>query len=203
VAIDIPYRTIEELSGIAAEFLEKHNANETIPVPIEQIVETGFGMDIVPMPGLQQNWDVEAFITRDLTEIRVDEYVFMNRLKRYRFSLAHELGHRVLHGEYWREMEFDDIASWKQAQADISGKVYGGAEFQANTFAGCVLVPTQPLGQKIGEWVQLAGEKGVDVGDIATGAREFIEEKVALDFEVSHQVVSIRMERSGMWDEFV
>ena len=37
-----------------------------------------------------------------MTEIRVDQYVYMNRLNRYRFSLVHELAHRILHPDLWK-----------------------------------------------------------------------------------------------------
>jgi len=67
------------------------------------------------VPGLQTGFDVVAFITRDLKEIRVDEYVYLNRIARYRFSLAHELAHRLLHPDLWQQIEFHDIASWKAA----------------------------------------------------------------------------------------
>ena len=104
-----PYLSKDELRQRAEQFLERHNPNRTIPVPIEFIIESDFAMDIVPVPGLQAGFDVVAFITKDMSEIRVDEYVYMNRLNRYRFSLAHELAHRILHPDLWEEVDFDDV----------------------------------------------------------------------------------------------
>lgn len=110
-----PYLSKDKLRQRADKFLADHHPKGTIPVPIEFIIESDFAMDIVPVPGLQSGFDVVAFITNDMSEIRVDEHVYMNRLNRYRFSLAHELAHRVLHADLWSEVEFHDVESWKNA----------------------------------------------------------------------------------------
>ena len=45
-------------------------------MPIEEIVEFRFDMDIVPEPGLHAHFDIDSYITHDLREIRVDEFVY-------------------------------------------------------------------------------------------------------------------------------
>ena len=141
-----PYISAQQLRSLAEDFLSQHNPDRQIPVPIERIVEVDFGMDIVPMPGLQSGYAIVAFITKDLQEIRIDEYVYLNRVTRYRFSLAHELAHRILHGDLWKTIEFRDIATWKAAVADsIPDDQYGFLEYHANCFAGFVLVPRNEL----------------------------------------------------------
>jgi Zn-dependent peptidase ImmA (M78 family) len=62
------------------------------------------------MPGLQTNFDTAAYITSDLTEIRVDQSVYETRENRYRFSLAHELAHKILHAEVFQQLSFSTIA---------------------------------------------------------------------------------------------
>jgi len=98
MAYKAPYLPYDELRRRAEAFLERHNPNETIPVPIEAIVEFDFGIDIVPTPGLQNAFEIVGYIAKDLQSIYIDSYVFEHREKRYRFSLAHELAHRILHG---------------------------------------------------------------------------------------------------------
>lgn len=63
MAFKAPYLSKDELRQRAERFLERHNPNLAIPVPIEFIVESDFSMDIVPVPGLQAGFDVVAFIT--------------------------------------------------------------------------------------------------------------------------------------------
>lgn len=48
VEIKAPYHSYEDLRRKADEFLAKYHATGTIPVPIEEIVEFQFRMDIVP-----------------------------------------------------------------------------------------------------------------------------------------------------------
>ena len=98
MAFKAPYLPYDTLRPRADAFLRQYHPDRTLPVPIELIVERDFGIEIVPMPGLQYGFDTVAFISRDLTEIRVDEDVFKSRPNRYRFSLAHELAHRLLVG---------------------------------------------------------------------------------------------------------
>lgn len=197
-----PYLSKDELRQRVERFVENHNPNCTTPVPIEFIIESDFAMDIVPIPGLQAGFDVVAFITKDMTEIRVDEYVYMNRLNRYRFSLAHELAHRILHPDLWKEIDFDDIESWKAVvEESIPEREYSFIEFHANFFAGLVLVPSPELREQFVECIELTKQHGLDASDEATGAKDVIESNIARHFEVSRDVIHRRIEADGLWDE--
>lgn len=197
-----PYLSKDELRQRAEQFLADHHPGRSIPVPIEFIVESQFGMDIVPVPGLQAGFDVVAFITKDLQEIRVDEYVYMNRLNRYRFSLAHELAHRILHPDLWSEIDFHDIQSWKTViEQSIPEREYGFIEFHANFFAGLVLVPPPELREQFAQCIDLTKQHGLDVSDEATGAKDIIESHIARNFDVSRDVIHRRVETDGLWDE--
>ena len=69
MAFKAPYISKDELRRRAHEFLQEHNPAGTIPVPIEFIVEKHFGRDIVPMPRLEANFDMVAFLTRQLSRV--------------------------------------------------------------------------------------------------------------------------------------
>jgi hypothetical protein len=200
VAFKAPYFSKDELRLRAADFLARHNPRGSIPVPIDYIIERDFDMDIVPMPGLQDNFDVVAFITRDLREIRVDEYVYLHRVARYRFSIAHELAHRILHPELWQAIEFHDIRGWKKAIAEsIPEREYGFVEFHANFFAGLVLVPAADLESQLRACLNTATAQGIDPSDEATGARDLIEGYLGRAFEVSRDVIHRRVDADGLW----
>ena len=197
-----PYSSKDELRQRAEQFLERHNPHRTIPVPIELIIESDFAMDIVPIPGLQAGFDVVAFITKDMSEIRVDEYVYLNRLNRYRFSLAHELAHRIFHSDLWREVTFHDIESWKVViEESIPEREYSFIEFHANFFAGLVLAPPPELREQFVACFELAKRHGLDPMDEATGAKDVIESKIARHFKVSRDVVHRRIEADNLWEE--
>src|SRR5206468_4273338 len=76
----------------------REHPQETISVDIEGIIDVGYGINIIPRHGLMERFQIDAFISRDLTEIVVDKGVYDQRPpNRYRFSLAHEFAHLILH----------------------------------------------------------------------------------------------------------
>lgn len=108
------------------------------------------------------------------------------RPNRYRFSLAHELAHRVLHKDIFSEVEFTDIAGWKAAMTDsIPEKAYGYLEWHANSFAGLVLVPPAQLQDGFFNAVKEAKDCGVDCNSFSDTTRGIMEDYIARDFEVS------------------
>ena len=120
-----PFLQYDDLRVRAEDFLSQYHLQRTIPVPIEAIIELQFGMDIVPMPGLG-HFDVVAYVSQDMNEIRVDEFVQRERPARYRFCLAHELSHKLLHADVFRELRFEDISGWKNLVSNvIPEKEYG------------------------------------------------------------------------------
>ena len=88
---DIPVYSYEDLRQKADDFLREYHPSGDIPVPIEEIVEFAFNINIVPVLGLQREFEVEGFTSGDLQNIYVDEYVYSDRITRYRFTLAHEI----------------------------------------------------------------------------------------------------------------
>lgn len=77
--IKAPYLPYDVLRERAEKFLGQYHPTREIPVPIEEIIEFQFQMDIVPEPGLREHFDVDSYITSDLEEIRVDEFVCRSR----------------------------------------------------------------------------------------------------------------------------
>jgi hypothetical protein len=187
-----PYLPYDALRKVAKEFLGRHNAHQHFPVPIEEIVDVDFGLDIVPMPGLHQAFDVDSFISNDLSEIRVDQFVYETRPGRYRFSLAHELSHRLIHAEVYREFRFSTIAEWKGVISSISDKDYRLLEWQANSLAGLILVPSHELAPRFIEAYDRVEAIGLD--PVESAAIEAIESHLAAEFAVSPAVVHRRLE---------
>ncbi len=162
-------------------------------MPIERIIEFDFELDIVPVPGLMQKFDVDAFITSDLTEIRVDRYIQERRSNRYRFSLATELAHVFLHKEVFRELRFASITEWKRVIASIPEEAYGWIEYQAYCWGGLVLVPAKPLKDKFDDCVATAAAAGIKWDELSQKSRRPILDSIARTFDVSMEVVSKRM----------
>jgi hypothetical protein len=199
MAFKAPFFHYEDLRRYAEAFLSEHHPGRQIPVPIEHIVDVRLGIEIVPVPGLG-NFDTVAYLSHDLTEIRVDEFVYHHRPNRYRFSLAHELGHRVLHADVYRQFEFSDVASWKHVMTNVIPlEQYRYLESHANSFAGLVLAPAAELREAFFDYVEKGQAQEIDFDEAGTGARELVENHIAGIFEVSSEVIHKRIEFDKLW----
>jgi len=197
LAFKAPYFSKEDLRGRAEAFLAKHHSTRVMPVPIELIVEE-MGIDIVPTPGLQLVCDVDAYTTWDLQWICVEEFVYLNRPARYRFSLAHEVGHIELHAAIFKEHRFHTADEWKAFATSMDDDQYSYLEFHANEFAGHLLVPRQELLPET-EACKLRVSEVLDISKTDPDAfRAFVAECIAQRFEVSPQVALRRMEREAI-----
>ena len=196
--IKAPYFSYEDLRRRADEFLAQHHPDATIPVPIEEIVEFELCIDIVPAPGLHQLLEVDAFITSDLREIWVDQFVYDSRPGRYRFTLAHEIGHSILHADIFGAQSFHSIDEWKAFMNSIPDKEHGWLEYQAYGFAGLALVPRNPLEAATEQCVDLIRKEGIDLAENWDFAWSRIAAFVAKRFEVSTAVVERRLQKDGV-----
>jgi len=70
---------------------------------------------------------------------------------RWRFTLAHEIGHLVLHQEYAEENSFQSIIDDDNYVNAINNKDIARMEAQANQFASYLLMPMQAFIAKYGE----------------------------------------------------
>jgi Zn-dependent peptidase ImmA (M78 family) len=201
MSISIPFLSDHVLRHAAEEFLAAHHPSRKIPVPIEAIVEFQLGIDIVPIPGIHRAYDIDSMLSHDMRQICVDEAVFEDFPGRYRFSLAHEVGHRQLHAEIYSQLEYLDIAQWKGIIAnEIGEKDYGKLEFQAYAFAGLILVPPAPLADRFRAAIALAESKGLTVKTDSDVARDAVESYLSREFVVSRDVIRRRLTYDKLWE---
>ena len=83
-----PFLSYEKINELVEDFLEKYGIGSRLPVPIDEVIEFEYGIDIVPFPNLQNDFDIDGFISGDLSSIYVDDSIFRTRPFRYRFTLA-------------------------------------------------------------------------------------------------------------------
>lgn len=136
---------LEDVQREANSFLQKFHPEDTLPIPIEEIVELRIGINLSVISGIKQLLDVDAFITNKFTEIFVDALSFQKFAARTRFSIAHEIGHLVLHREWYEENGPDNIDDYIKFLDKIDEESYKKVERQASTFAGLVLLPTNHI----------------------------------------------------------
>ena len=144
INLNVPFLKNEYIASVADSFL-KQNQLISIPINIEYVIDPKLRIDIVPTPGLQDLADTDGYCSSDCTAIYVDEFVYKKRYFRYRFTLAHELGHIVLHKLYFSKLKFSSVSEWANVADQIDPWDYSKMEYQAYMFAGMVLVPAEFL----------------------------------------------------------
>ncbi|NQS98440.1 MAG: ImmA/IrrE family metallo-endopeptidase [candidate division Zixibacteria bacterium] len=198
-----PYLNNQHIEKRAKDFLEQYHASGGIPIPIENIIEFDLELDIIPIPGLKRAFDVEAWISRDLKSITVDEACILKYPNRYRFSLAHELGHIFLHPSVFASANYENIEEYKLFQENIDPIEYSNLEWQANLFAALTLVPTKALKEKFDEGCKLLTQAGYSsLEDLIESQNfpQFVSTWMAKQFEVSAQVIIRRLKRERLID---
>jgi hypothetical protein len=175
---------------------------DKLPVPVLDLAEFDLGLELVPKANLRRAGDIEALLLGDLKTIVVDRDAFMDPRaeNRLRFSVAHEIGHLILHGELYRNLRHANLDAWRQFIQDIPEREYGWLESHACEFAGRFLVPSGPLRESFGEAVQIAMSAGFTEWD-ATGetALGFIANHICRRFGVSAEVIARRLRIEGFW----
>lgn len=200
----MPFRpqvlSYEDIRARAEDFLSEFHVERTLPVPIEEIVEFDFDIEVVPLEGILDDLGVDAFLTSDLQHIYVDAFVVQHRARRFRFSLAHELAHHELHRPLYDESRIRSVRDWRAVQGAISEEDYAWFEFQANSFAGLVLVPAAELRETLQAALRAAKAAGLSEATIWSEAgKSYIARWLADQFDASEQVVERRMEKDGLW----
>ncbi|MBR2544402.1 ImmA/IrrE family metallo-endopeptidase [Candidatus Saccharibacteria bacterium] len=157
------------------------------PIDIEKLCDY-LKIAILPVAGLADNFRIDAFISTDFKTIYADAEKYRCENHRYRFSVAHEIGHYLLHREYFssRVWSFEE---WK----DLSGSgVSRVAESQANYFAGSLLAPEGALLAMLN--TEFGGSFARNY--FTTGSKELKNMLTSLQklFNVSKEVVSRRIQ---------
>jgi Zn-dependent peptidase ImmA (M78 family) len=139
--------TQDKIREIAEEFRSEYIFNKSLPVDIEHVIEVTMGIIIIPMKGLQKTCDMEGFISKDFKKIYVDEELYMDEryYKRVRFTIAHEIGHLLLHRSNIDGLKFESETDWIKFRMGMNDETLGWFETQASEIAGRILVPFDQL----------------------------------------------------------
>lgn len=136
-----PILSYGEINERVEQFLKDQHPKGTLPIPIEDIADLNLRLNIFPFPGMQRDFDIDGFTSNDLTTIYVDEFIYSRRPTRYRFTLAHEVGHLILHRGLIESVHPRSITEWQDFILNVDKEAYDWLEWQAYSFAGLLLVP--------------------------------------------------------------
>jgi Zn-dependent peptidase ImmA (M78 family) len=138
-----------------------------------------------------------------LTGIVVDHDHYMDEkfANRMRFSFAHELGHLFLHNDFYARVVFESAEEWKEILLSLPDTDYRYFEYQANEFAGRLLVPREDLVEEIEKSVETLKRNNMleylkgDPYAVLSG----ITPRRSRIFGVSSDVIERRVDREKLW----
>lgn len=181
----IPYLAKETIIKEVENLLEEH-WNGVFPVDVELLCD-GLGVGIFPIPNLNRDFHIDAYVSADFKTIYVDEAEFKKESLRYRFSVAHELGHLLLHRKYY-PVGIKNMDEWLKASERIATN---NAEYQANFFAANLLVPSKEFAIVLNEYYN--GDFLKNVWSASGSERERIFGSIRRAFKVSNDVIARRI----------
>ena len=192
-----------ELWSFADDIRKTYWPEGTLPINIEKIVEFRLNLLIKPKRGLFSSIDMDAYLEMDLTAIVVDYDFYMNEkfVNRLRFSFAHELGHFFLHKEMFAEFDIRTVEDWKNFILNISDYEYSSFEWQANEFAGRLLVPHSDLVLSIEQAANIIKENNLTdyLENDPDAVLSRVSPTICKPFGVSADVIKRRVEREDLW----
>lgn len=177
---------------------------DLLPVDVFTLVELRLRLDVIPFNDLVAKYGIDAALKPDFTGLYVDaeSYVLWERgpvwkQNRLRFSVAHELGHFVLHRDAAAKVKFRSFEEFARHFNVSDGPKYH-LEQEANEFAGRLLVPIMRLRE---QFDQFANQIGAIIPSWISSEdlRLKFAETVAPKFGVHTQAVLTRLDRESLW----
>lgn len=155
------------------------NQNSLSSPPIDVFsISKNRGIEIVP----SDLGDISGILFREGNRITIG----INQTHpetRKRFTVAHELGHLILHGD--QPLHVDKVFAIK-LRSHVSSEAVDLEEIEANAFAAELLMPTGMMQQKL-----------QDLPGVLDYEKETVISKLAKDFKVSPQAMTIRLINLG------
>jgi hypothetical protein len=183
-------------------FRERYWPSGKIPVDVMTIAEFDLGLEIRPVSRMREEEDIDALLLGDWQTLMVDQrhYIDDRYLNRLRFSVAHELGHYVLHRAIFEQMPRASIEEWVRFTIDLPDKEYGFLEYHAYEFAGRLLVPPTELASEFEVAVSLAERSGLKRSELRDERHMgYLAKPIAARFAVSVDVIERRLTKEGLW----
>jgi hypothetical protein len=208
IRLGVGFVSDDRLCQEATALLVRHGRLGIIPVDVEMLVEKDMGLEIIPVPGLRDLAGETGTGTESFTDTRaiyVDQRIMERVPVRYRFSLAHEVGHIVLHGSILDAHRFGSVAEWKDFMCRVHLDDHFRMEYQASAFAGHLLVPTGHLARLVRQgipsvesMVNEARALGFDRSQYLPNALAVLTDQMRGAFDVSADVLRRRIGKEGL-----
>ena len=212
----VPKEAIEAGTlALLGGYSRKYGLTVVPPIPVEEILEAHLGLayDFDDLPKLLNMPDVLGGTWFQSREVKIDQSldptVFPSQLGRYRFTVAHEVGHWELHRDRFLSAEGQAaMFAGEDRPVICRSNDRSSLEWQADSFAGYLLMPKDMV---FAQWEAMHGnrEPYIAIDEIedlkarwglADDDRPTVDvaRQMAPVFEVSAQAMQIRLIELGL-----
>lgn len=200
-----PFLSRISVKNEVEKFVNQFGDGWEYPLDVELLAED-IGLRLKLLPDIEQRYNQLAMLSGDLKFIQIEESLFLNDryVNRYRFSIAHELGHWYLHSNLFKKVEYRNASEWAEFLCAIPDDEKGYLEIHANRFASELLVPTNLLIPKVQEqtenikaYIKLLPDAN------ATDTIDYIAPRIALEFGVSEQTMINRIKNEEIIEKYI
>jgi hypothetical protein len=200
-----PVLSWREIAAAARAFAEEHSlAARPYPLDVEEIAECDLGMEIRLATGVLEEFGSPAQIAPgdDHPIITVDADQYRQHTSFYRYSVAHEIGHYVLHRDWlvkvWRLIT--SVESWKKVIVARSEDDYQWIEAQAEEFASYLLAPEVVFEPFLMDQLSLLDK--IDASLSSEDVLPYLANPVGEHFAMSNSAAQARIRKSKQWKHF-
>lgn len=198
--IQVPQISVEEIWALADEFRAEQGEWGNRPVDIERILDLNLGFTIQTKRKLKEKTGTDAMLLagdKKVIAVDYDEFHDPGSWPMLHFSMAHELGHYLLHKvkfDIYKDANFQNVDDWVAFLNAIPLDVHFNLEQQANQFAGRLMVPKDELMEKLEEALYKKGLRP-PVSDEDFNA---VTSRLGRKFGVSSKCIEVRMDRESI-----
>ena len=202
---EAPFLSRASINKEVEKFVNQFGDGWEYPLDVELLAED-IGLRLKLLPDIEQRYKQLAMLSGDLKFIQIEESHFLNKryVNRYRFSIAHELGHWYLHSNLFKKVEYKNTSEWADFLCAIPDDEKGYLEIHANGFASELLVPTNLLIPKVREqtenikaYIELLPDAD------ATDTIDYIAPRIAPEFGVSEQTMINRIKNEKIIENHI
>lgn len=196
----------KEIAQQARAFaIEYKLAKRDFPLDVEEIAEFDLGIEIRLCPGVLEDFGSPAQIAPGDKHpiITVDAEQYRQQTSFYRYSVAHEIGHYILHRK-WLEKVWQLISSvekWKQVILTQSEDDYQWMEGQAEEFASYLLAPEEVFEPFLA--TQVSKIERIDVPLQSEDILPYLANPIGEFFGMSNSAAQARIRKSSQWNKLV
>lgn len=212
------YLKEEEIEAAVQELLRgygsKYGPIISPPIPVEEMPECYLELDfrLDDLADLYGTPDVLGATSISGRTIAIDESldptIDPSKEGRYRFTVSHEIGHWELHRHLFPVPSYESPYTGETGTIVCQSNTGGSLEWQANCFAGHLLMPTNMVYETweaiygsrdsyyaVDEISDICARRGTKWGSFPTVC---ISREMASEFNVSAQAMQIRLDRLGL-----